>query len=274
MTDAPVYALHASASTGRQWQQLAADMSAHHVVRMPDLPGYGTAKDVASGGTHGLAAIAGPIIAKIEDEGRPVHLVGHSFGATVALKIASMRPDLVISLTLYEPVAFRLMAESDQEGDRALYREIQAVASRLTAGIACGAPEVGMQSFVDYWNGAGTWSACEPSRKRRLTEDAVTVARDFAAGDAEATLTDDIATLDVPTMLMMGMDSPTLTQRIAEIVAGRMPNATLAMLPESGHMAPLTDPDWINQRIASHIGLAERGFGGQARQGLQMPAAA
>ncbi len=274
MTYAPVYALHASASTGRQWQQLAADMSAHHPVRMPDLPGYGTARDVADGSTQGLAAVAGPIIARIESEGQPVHLVGHSFGASVALKIAALRPELILSLTLYEPVLFRLMAESDQPGDRELHSEIRTLASRLTAAIACGAPDIGMRDFIDFWNGAGTWDRSDPARKQRLADDAVTVSRDFAAGETEADLINDMQTLDVPAMVLMGMDSPTLTQRIAEIVAARLPNATLAMLPESGHMAPMTDPDWVNQRIASHIGLAERGFGGQARPGLLMPAAA
>lgn len=38
--------------------------------------------------------------------GAPVDVIGHSFGATVALRLALERPELVRSLVLVEPVLF------------------------------------------------------------------------------------------------------------------------------------------------------------------------
>jgi lipase len=37
-------------------------------------------------------------------QGQPVDVIGHSFGGTVALRLAVERPDLVRSLVLIEPV--------------------------------------------------------------------------------------------------------------------------------------------------------------------------
>jgi len=66
-----------------------------------DLPGHGR-----SGPWRGNAyqTDAYEIAAALLDA--PTHVIGHSFGATVALRLAVERPDLVTRLTLIEPVMF------------------------------------------------------------------------------------------------------------------------------------------------------------------------
>ncbi len=60
--------------------------------------------------------------------GAGAHLVGHSYGAVVALLAAARRPDLVRSLTLIEPVAYAMAAE-DPVVAMALARQQATVAS-------------------------------------------------------------------------------------------------------------------------------------------------
>ena len=55
----------------------------------------------------------------------PMHLVGHSHGAAVALEIAIQRPDLVRSLTLIEPAVYHLL-HSGSASDLALAKTLQA----------------------------------------------------------------------------------------------------------------------------------------------------
>jgi lipase len=74
--------------------------------RFPDRAGHGGAR----GGTR---RATGPRFPRpgtehalgLLPEG-PVHLIGHSFGATVALRLAIEAPERVASLTLIEPVLF------------------------------------------------------------------------------------------------------------------------------------------------------------------------
>ena len=54
---------------------------------------------------HTVADEAQDALALIEHIGQPVFLLGHSYGAHVALAVAAERPDLIRKLVLYEPPA-------------------------------------------------------------------------------------------------------------------------------------------------------------------------
>ena len=71
---------------------LAKALTGRNNVHAAEMPGYGSP---TQGGGQGLAGRALALIDQIEQGGQPVHLVGHSFGGAVAMKIARMRPDLV-----------------------------------------------------------------------------------------------------------------------------------------------------------------------------------
>ena len=90
-----------------------------------DRRGYGQSPDPAGdGGSADHNADADDVIGVL---GAGAHLVGHSYGAVVALRAAARRPDLVRSLTLIEPVAYAL-ADEDPVVAPALARQQAAVA--------------------------------------------------------------------------------------------------------------------------------------------------
>jgi pimeloyl-ACP methyl ester carboxylesterase len=270
-TNAPIYALHASASNGGQWAALAREQEMFRRVETPDLPGCGRAPWTRRAGLTGLGADAEPVIRRIERERRPAHLVGHSYGGAVALWIAMNRPELVLSLSVYEPATFHILRDSASAKDRRQYARIAAVASQLRAATAAGRPDVGMRCFVDFWNGAGAWDAMGPEGQARMSARAPRVAADFAAGLGELWALEALGHLTVPTMVMLGLESCELTQRAATMIAGAVPGAQLVMVPEADHMAPVTDPRSVNPRIALHVATADRAFEKRVRP---LPAAA
>ena len=76
----------------------------YHAVAV-DLYGYGKSPDWPAVNDVRLAdeiALIEPILSQAGH----FHLVGHSYGAHISLKIALDNPDRVASLTLYEPTAF------------------------------------------------------------------------------------------------------------------------------------------------------------------------
>jgi pimeloyl-ACP methyl ester carboxylesterase len=257
--------LHSTASNGSQWKSLTAWLAPSHLVLAPDLPGYGAAKAQGSD-TGDLLADAAPTIALIERHGAPAHLVGHSYGGAVALAIAMSRPELVRSLSLIEPVAFYLLRDGDT-GDRRLQREVLLVADRIRAAIAAGTPEPGMASFIDFWNGAGSWARLDPVRQSQLCGQIGRVAANFAAIAAEPCRLAQIRSICCPTLLIRGERSPEPVRRIIGILAAAITRgARLVEVPNAGHMAPLTHPQFVDPVIADHIVEAETGFEGEPQR--------
>lgn len=77
---------------------------AGHETVLYDLRGHGRTERPATGydsrtAVRDLFAVLGAL----DLAGRPVHLVGNSYGGTLALHAALARPDLVVGLTLLEP---------------------------------------------------------------------------------------------------------------------------------------------------------------------------
>ena len=102
----PVLALHCSLAHSGAWSGLAERLEGVTLTAI-DQTGHGKAApwDGISD-LHGEATAASVAMAENLGQGRPIDLFGHSFGGTVALRIALTRPDLVRSLTLVEPVIF------------------------------------------------------------------------------------------------------------------------------------------------------------------------
>ncbi|SDX82260.1 Pimeloyl-ACP methyl ester carboxylesterase [Ruegeria halocynthiae] len=256
-TNAPIVALHSSASNGGQWGQLAADLEGRFEVHAFDLPGYGSAPLVGDFTQKGAAVSAIPVIREIEAIGRAVHLVGHSNGGGVAIKIALMRPDLVKSLTVYEPATFHFLKHGDSVS-RQLFSQIQLLSGVVTAAAADGDAAAGMRHFLDFWNEQGFWDALPVPAQTRFAQQIVSIMTDFANGFAESWTLKDLSSLEVPTLVMTGLESPEITQHVSVAIAKALPNARIALLPELGHMAPVFQPKWTNSRILEHVASAER----------------
>lgn len=251
----PVVALHSSASSSRQWQSLREFLEDRFTVIAPDLPGYG--KNRETGNLPGLEGDAAPVIRDIEKIGEPVHLVGHSYGGAIALKIATMRPDLLLSLTVFEPVMFSLMIGTTVK-QMNLFGEVAAVANSVQNSIMAGNPKAGMADFINYWNGQDAWLALPETVQDKFVAMAETVNLNFCRAFEEKTKIEDLTGISVPTMVMVGLESPTATQHLGGVIAKAIPKAKLAMLPCLGHMAPIDSSEWVNARILHHISEIEQ----------------
>ncbi|MCR9139028.1 MAG: alpha/beta hydrolase [Alphaproteobacteria bacterium] len=254
---APVVALHSSASSSHQWKHLEETLSHRFTMSAPNLPGYGGEAVMHTACADGVRMVAAPIIQHIAGFGQPVHLVGHSFGAAVALKIALTMPHLVKSLTVYEPAAFHFLKSGDG-AEQALFDKIYDVSQAVSDSHAAGSPTRGMQAFIDFWNGTGAWDSMPEHTRDGLSTLAPSIMADFANGLSETWSLADLADLPMPVLMLTGMDSPDIAQHVATRIADAIPHSRLALLPGMGHMAPVFEPDWVNPRIYEHIISTER----------------
>ncbi|MEM8646266.1 MAG: alpha/beta hydrolase [Pseudomonadota bacterium] len=257
-TGSPVLALHSSASTGLQWKNLSDHLDGRHRVIAPDLPGYGKTAPWPGTGLASVENEARAMARLIKAAGEPVHLVFHSWGGALALKIAMALPEWTLSLTLIEPAIFHLLRDADSAADRALFAEIAAVAGIVASSAAEGNPEAGMGRFVDFWNGADAWANTSPRLRTALRSQLGQVVNNFAAGFNETWTLKQAAAVTCPTLMVMGLESVPLAQRVTELLAESIPHSQLAMVAGAGHMVPLTDPHIVDPLVRSHLERAER----------------
>ena len=101
----PVLALHCSLAHAGAWSGLVDHLSGV-TVTAPDQPGHGRAANWDGvSDLHGLTTRLSIEQAIRIGGNDPIDIIGHSFGATIALRMALERPDLVRSLVLIEPWA-------------------------------------------------------------------------------------------------------------------------------------------------------------------------
>jgi pimeloyl-ACP methyl ester carboxylesterase len=181
----------------------------------------------------------------------PVSLVGHSYGAAVALIAAMEFPERISSLVLYEPVLFSVIDEqspSPNEADG--FREaFDATAALLDAGDAIGAG----RCFVDYWSGEGSWERMPEARRAQVAASIASIGDWAHACLAEPTPLRAFSWLGAPVLLMTGQDSPVSSRAVARLLTQALPRVQRVEFAGVGHMGPVTHPEIVNGVISRFL---------------------
>jgi pimeloyl-ACP methyl ester carboxylesterase len=248
----PIMLLHCTGGSNKQWHALAETLSTRFEVVAPDLCGYGDTSHWPGSQPFSLLSEVGLITALVDRLGKPVHLVGHSYGGAVALQVARCRPECLTSLTLIEPAAFHLLLDGDETDERAS-EEIMDIGAAIQRAVNCGDYLKAIRRFVRYWGGEDAWAALTAPQRAALAARIQKVVLDFWAAFNEPTRLEDVDRLVVPTLLLAGERSPLPVQRICSHLARTLPNAQLRMIPGAGHMLPMTHAGDFQQLLLAHV---------------------
>jgi pimeloyl-ACP methyl ester carboxylesterase len=253
--DINTLALHCSGASGRQWRRLQDQGAGAIRLIAPDLYGLGSVGQWHGQHAFSLADEAERILSLPELGKSPLHLVGHSYGGGVALKIAAMSPERIASLSLYEPSAFHLLHVLGPRG-RAAFGDIRRVARAVADGLVTGDYQAGAREFVDYWNGPGSWAAMKPELQADMVRYVPKACLDFRALFDEDTPRAAYRAFRFPVLVMRGEFAPAPTRVVAEGLRDLIPGAASAIIAGAGHMGPFTHFQAVNERILAHIGQA------------------
>ena len=100
----PVVLVHGSVVEARRTWRRQLVLAEHWSLCLPNRPGFGASPPLPRGDFEAEA----PLVAELLGEG--AHLVGHSYGAVIALFAAAARPEAVRSLVVSEPGCLALAA--------------------------------------------------------------------------------------------------------------------------------------------------------------------
>jgi pimeloyl-ACP methyl ester carboxylesterase len=124
-----VVCVHGSLSWGTFAFRAQRPLAGSYSLVLPDRRGYGGS---AAGARADFAVDAGDIAPLLEDG---AHLVGHSYGAVVALLAAARRPEAVRTLTVVEPAALAV-ARGDPAVEQLIARLEDVDAAAAGLGVA------------------------------------------------------------------------------------------------------------------------------------------
>lgn len=213
-----------------------------------DLPSHGGSSDWdGTGNLHDVATDMGRALLT-----EPMDLIGHSFGATVAMRLAIEHPELVRSLTMFEPVYFAGAIEDDPASLHAAL----SINKEFNEAWEQGDTYLAARLFNRDW-GDGTKWADFSDRARTYMADRI----HFVAGSA-AFLEHDSAGLlignkfaraKMPALLLQGATSAPIADIINASIARRLPDVTRVTIEGAGHMAPITHPQLVAATIRAQL---------------------
>jgi pimeloyl-ACP methyl ester carboxylesterase len=234
---APALMLHCSQGHSGMFRVIASKLSDRFAMTAPDWPGHGkSAPWTKDQSFHDEATKIARALAK------PGSLViGHSFGATVALRLALEHPELVQALVLVEPVLFAAAR------DRADFQQHFAD-QRALGDLYRSDPEQATRLFNREWGGQ-RWDSFSPEVQQVMIDqmEAVLDAGEALWSDQHELLNPGVLeALTVPVRLLRGARSPGIIEDIHRTLVDRLPNATDQVIEGAGHMLVMSHPEAVS----------------------------
>jgi len=236
-----VLLIHGSVLGKRTWQHQA-PLASDWTVCIPSRPGFGSSPPLPRGDFEAEA----PLFAELLGEG--AHLVGHSYGAVIALHAAALRPQAVRSLTVSEPGCFAVAAHDP------------AVAQQLANGrlLYANAAELTPLDFLRaFRGGVGSTQETPGELDGELARGAQLLMRERPPWESEPPL-EQLAARPFPKLVISGAHSPVF-ESVCDVVAQRL-GAERDTIAGRRHSIPATGAAY-NDRLHAFLTAAEAGAG-------------
>jgi 3-oxoadipate enol-lactonase len=238
----PVLFIHGFGLDSDMWApQWPAFAKNYRAIRC-DLRGYGRSSLPAGPYSH-----VDDLLALMDFlESRPAHLVGLSMGGRYALRLAQAAPKAVRSLTLADTALdghvwsdewlrrWRLMSEAAKAGDMAGARQHWLSHSLFSPAHEQGPVAAALAAMVERYSG-WHWRQRDPD-----------------AGPSPP-IAEVLATIAVPTLMIVGERDLPDFQNIAQRVAKALPQAQLRTIAGAGHMSNMEAPEEFNRLVLEHL---------------------
>jgi pimeloyl-ACP methyl ester carboxylesterase len=240
--DGPALVLvHGAAADYSRWTSVLTALEGCFTVYAMDRRGRGASGDSAG---YAIAREFDDVAALVDSIGEPVVLLGHSYGAICSLE-AALRTNRVRKLVLYEPpipaglpiyapgLIERLQVLLDK-GEKA-----SVVTTFLTEIVHMPEGEVNILQSQSSWSG-------------RVAA-AHTIPRELRAAEGYRFDPLQFKAFNVPTLLLLGGDSPAFFKAAIDVVHASLQSSRLVILPGQQHVAMNTAPDLFLNQVLTFI---------------------
>lgn len=223
--------LPGSYSTTAAWRQVQRHLSPGYRLVTGSLCGYGGTTDTRNRHDFGIAHEMRVAQALARHIGQPVHLVGHSFGGTVALAAALSRTLDIASLSLFEANPLHMI---QRHGGGALYEATLRMSQDFEAAVVAverNAPG----RVIDFWGGPGVFADMPDAVQAYCRETAAVNVLDWLTDFAFEIDAAGCAGLNIPVLLVRGGEANAAMVAITDALAHSLPHVRSAVVDGAGH---------------------------------------
>ncbi len=238
----PVVLVHGSVVGAERTWRRQLELAQRWTLRLVNRPGFGGRPELERGDFEAEA----PIVADALRDS--AHLVGHSYGAVIALYAAALRPEAVRSLTVSEPGCLNVAA------DDPLVAAHLANGERLYEWARTADPIEFLRAFR---GGVGSSHETPDELEGELLHGTRLTMRERPPWDGEPPL-QLLAACPFPTLVISGGHSPVF-ERVCDAIADRL-HAERAVVDGRGHTIPATGEAY-NAVLERFLTAAERSYG-------------
>lgn len=181
----------------------------------------------------------------------PVHLVGHSRGGFVALRVALRFPQLLRTLSLAEPAGpVADPTRSEPPTSPALEAALPHVLERLRAGDIDG----GLARFVDAVAGDDAWTRSSPAFKRMARDNAMTLLAQAKFEPVRAPIAyADVQSIRVPVLLVGGERTPSPYPLTLSTLERALGDVRRVLVPRAGHAMTVENAPAFNRELLAFL---------------------
>lgn len=246
-----VVLVHGSMGDYRTWAAQVPELSRHYRVYNLSLPRYYPEKWNGVGDRFGITEHAKVVADFIQHMGLgKVHLVGHSRGGAVAIKVATHYPKVIKTLVLADASGMENLLPGSPEGQQ-LLAQSKKLRQNLIDAIQRGELEKGAEQFTDALGGTGTWQRRTPDQRAVVMDNLGTALGD--SGPRPTTACEDIARWNFPILLIHGARSPARYAAMGEAARGCNPSIGPArVIPGAAHSMNRENPTDFNREVLGY----------------------
>jgi 3-oxoadipate enol-lactonase len=240
----PVVTLsHSLASDLTMWDGLAAALADRYTVLRYDTRGHGAT--AAPDGAYSFAQLVGDVAGLLDALNiERTHFVGLSMGGMIAQHFALAHPGRLDKLVIASSSS-RTPPEA-----RAIWDE------RIEL-----ARDQGMQAHVEATLGrwfTASWRASHPEVMARIggliTATPVAGYAGCGAAICDLDLTDKLAAVRAPTLVLVGADDPGTPPALSNAIAKAIPGARLEVVPAASHLLNIEQAATFNRLVGDFLG--------------------
>jgi 3-oxoadipate enol-lactonase len=237
--------LHAFPLDGRMWKPQVEALSSHHQVVVPDLRGFGSARDqVVEVAEMDLLA---DDLARLLDElglGQVV-LCGLSMGGYVSFAFARRHPGRLRGLVL---AATKASADDEQAAAARL-----AMADRVLAEGIGFVPDAMLPQLLGTSTRRLRPTLVEKVTKLIVEQEPAAVAAAQRGMARRPDVTAELAAIRVPALVLCGTEDERFGPEVGRGLAAGIPDATFVQIPEAGHLLNLEQPAQVNEALLDFV---------------------
>lgn len=239
-----------SFSTPAAWRPVQKLLPPEYRCVSTSLRGYGLTGETRTSVDFDMAHEIRVIEAVAAEIGKPVHLVGHSFGGTVAFASALAGVLDVLSIATFEANPLDLLRAAGRED---LAVETRRMSDAYAAALAADERDA-PKRIIDFWGGDGSYAVLPEAVQEYCRQTANANVLDWHTCFGFDAVPQKFAGLDVPVLLVRGGLGNEVIVTITDVLAAHIPAARIAVVDGAGHFLISSHPQECAALLGEFLG--------------------